>query len=396
MRLDVNGDSLGSLQEYYQHKIIEIKEEIDNRRNEITNKDLEDLTEFFIQDSILPSIEIDTSKERSIEKDESVNAKHQMLINIYIPIRLEERIDQVIGRRSSTYIHGQNNFALENGILVVSVWVKENFQQSSQIIENEIVQINKVIEYKNQDAESINKKLKQEIKQYLEEIQTRLRKHNSVVDDISKKLNLKLLKKDSPIIDLEIKKPIKILMPPQKEKRVEPELEQKDVNTVIELIQKQCRQFEITPEAFSSMEEEWLRDVILGMLNAVFEGDATGESFVKKGKTDIRLKMNIEGGILSGECKFWGGQKLYQETIDQHFNYLTYSQNFAIQITFSKNKNFSEVLQNAKNASTNHDTYVKNSLQEIETQHFVTYHTFRDDEQKKIQVHHILVDLSTN
>ena len=86
--------------------------------------------------------------------------------------------------------------------------------------------------------------------------------------------------------------------------------------------------------------------------NSIFTGDATGESFVVNGKTDIRLKhSNIEGGILSAECKFWSGEKKYQETIDQHFNYLTWRQNYAIQITFSKKEGFTEVIKKARNAS---------------------------------------------
>ena len=43
------------------------------------------------------------------------------------------------------------------------------------------------------------------------------------------------------------------------------------------------------------------------VLNAIFSGKATGETFSNKGKTDIYL--NIEkGNILVFECKIWGGK----------------------------------------------------------------------------------------
>lgn len=40
------------------------------------------------------------------------------------------------------------------------------------------------------------------------------------------------------------------------------------------------------------MGEEALRDVLLVSLNSIFEGKATGETFSKRGKTDIYLNIN--------------------------------------------------------------------------------------------------------
>ena len=158
------------------------------------------------------------------------------------------------------------------------------------------------------------------------------------------------------IPDLKVKEKIRVLMPESK-KRIEPELQQDTVNKIVEVIRNHCRQFEITPKGFSKLNEEELRDVILANLNSHFEPLATGETFVKLGKTDLHLKLNIAGGILSGECKFWNGYKAYQEAITQHFKYLTWIQDFAIQITFCKNKDFSNIIEESIKASTEYPTF---------------------------------------
>jgi hypothetical protein len=72
------------------------------------------------------------------------------------------------------------------------------------------------------------------------------------------------------------------------------------------------------------MEEEHLRDHILMVLDPNFEyGSATGETFNKKGKTDILLRHDSSVAFVA-ECKFWGGEKVFHKTIDQLLNYLTW------------------------------------------------------------------------
>jgi len=252
MSSHIEGDSKGSLNEYYQRSIINIKDRIEEKEKEIEDRDIEQLTEYFIQDYILPNIELDTSKQNTIKKDKdrkSIQGRLHIIIGIHII--LKENIEEVVGRRSNTYIDRQTNFALENNQLVIDMTIRENIDNQQLAIENEVGQIKKVIEYKNENVNSGNKKLKNEIKQYLTQKQTILQKQSSVLDEVSKSLNLNLVKEDTPVIDLEIKKQIKMVMPPQGEKQIEPKLEQETVNLVINMIQKQCRQFEITPKAFA-------------------------------------------------------------------------------------------------------------------------------------------------
>jgi hypothetical protein len=58
-------------------------------------------------------------------------------------------------------------------------------------------------------------------------------------------------------------------------------------------------------------------------LNGVFEGQATGETFNFQGKTDILIRAQGKN-IFIAECKFWKGEKVFLETIDQLLSYLSW------------------------------------------------------------------------
>jgi Holliday junction resolvase len=128
----------------------------------------------------------------------------------------------------------------------------------------------------------------------------------------------------------------------------------------------------------------------LSTLNSIFEGKATGETFSKKGKTDIYLNID-KGSILVFECKIWAGEKLYQETIDQVRRYLTWRHNFGVMITFAKNKDFSNILKNAKETIQNSTSYVS-GFRVIDETHFISIHKIEDDG-KEVEIHHLFYNL---
>lgn len=392
MRMNIEGDSINSMSNYYHNARNFIFDKIEeSETNTIINSNMEQLIEFYTQDYILPQIKIDENKKPIVE-DETSSSSNQMQLKVGIPLILEEGVDTVVGLRSSTQLMGIH-FSLEDGYIVSKVYPYNN-QNVSSYIENKIEELKKVILYKNQDIPSLNSRLKGEVKQKLIQMRAKLISNKTALDGLAEKLSVEIIKKSEGNIipDLAIKEKVKVLMPEPK-KRIEPEIQNETVNKVVEVIRNHCRQFEVTPKGFSKLEEEELRDVILANLNSHYEPIATGETFVKKGKTDIHLKLNIAGGILSAECKFWSGQKKYKETIDQHFKYLTWSQDYAIQITFSKNKGFSNVIAEAIEAATNHKTYVSNSFRKIDDGYFITEHVFPEDSNKKIKIHHILVNM---
>jgi hypothetical protein len=171
-------------------------------------------------------------------------------------------------------------------------------------------------------------------------------------------------------------------------------LTQEQLDNIIKVIDVDGRNFENAPETYSQLDEPALRDIIVGHLNHYFPDDATGETFVKLGKADIRLKV-FEGEILVAECKYWHGEEEYLLAIGQLFRYLTWRHNYGLVIVFSKNFGFTDVLNKIKEASQKHNSY-QGGFTELANTHFRSIHTFPDDPQKKIEVHILAYNLYFN
>lgn len=138
----------------------------------------------------------------------------------------------------------------------------------------------------------------------------------------------------------------------------EPSLDQSTYIDILKLIHDVGKEFERLPSLYAGKEEEHLRDHFLMMLEPNFEGSATGETFNKTGKTDILLRH--EGSnVFIGECKFWKGEKSFLATISQLLGYLTWRDSKAAVIMFVPNKDFTSVVETAKEASPKHSNFLK-------------------------------------
>ena len=89
--------------------------------------------------------------------------------------------------------------------------------------------------------------------------------------------------------------------------------------SVVETIASFSRALERLPgtaERLLSQNEETLRDVLLFVLNANFQGRVTGETFIGQGKSDLLLRWEDRDAFV-GECKIWKGPKALSEGLDQ-------------------------------------------------------------------------------
>jgi len=137
------------------------------------------------------------------------------------------------------------------------------------------------------------------------------------------------------------------------------------VPTVLRLVCKKGFQIEEMPRSQVKKSENELRDELLLALGAEFTGDATAESFVGDGKTDIRVKNPLDSSdkfII--ECKWWTGPKAYDEAKEQLFRYLPPQQNYGCLVTFIKQKKFAEVFESAKKRTEKMNDYVHNSIED--------------------------------
>ena len=124
--------------------------------------------------------------------------------------------------------------------------------------------------------------------------------------------------------------------------------------------------------------EESLRDMFLMVLAPHFES-ATGEAFNKGGKTDILIKHE-KSNVFVAECKFWGGAKLFHETIDQLFRYLTWRESKACLMMFVDNKELTPVLATIKKEAPTHPNFVKEKGQKKEGWMMYDFHLPGDKE----------------
>ena len=135
---------------------------------------------------------------------------------------------------------------------------------------------------------------------------------------------------------------------------------------ILQVIHDLGKAIERMPSTYHGKAEEALRDHFLMSLEPRFQGSATGETFNKTGKTDILLRYE-NSNVFVAECKYWGGEKLYLETIDQILKYLTWRDSKAAIIIFVKNADFSSVIKKVKEVTPTHANFVSYDGQKEDT-----------------------------
>lgn len=122
-----------------------------------------------------------------------------------------------------------------------------------------------------------------------------------------------------------------------------------DYKDILETIKHTASTYERTPSSYKSMHEEDLRNTLLAALNATYKGDATGETFRNKGKTDICIEQKNRAAFVA-ECKMWTGQADVAKAVLQLDSYLTWRDCKTALIYFVRRKDFLKVLEIAKSA----------------------------------------------
>lgn len=107
----------------------------------------------------------------------------------------------------------------------------------------------------------------------------------------------------------------------------EPALADTDYEAVLEVLRSARNALERSPSTTSKLDEPELRDILLVLLNAQFEGMAAGEVFNGSGKTDILIRQD-DRNVFIGECKILGHntgvETVVAAALDQLFSYLTW------------------------------------------------------------------------
>jgi len=127
----------------------------------------------------------------------------------------------------------------------------------------------------------------------------------------------------------------------------EPTIDEVEYQHILKVMGDMALMMERSPHTFAKLEEEEIRDHFLLQLNGHYEGSATGETFNAAGKTDILVREGNRN-LFIGECKIWDGSKKFAEAIDQLLGYLTWRDTKSALIVFSRNKDFTSVIESIK------------------------------------------------
>lgn len=117
----------------------------------------------------------------------------------------------------------------------------------------------------------------------------------------------------------------------------EPVLEDAIYQDVLQAVRAWATSLERTPGTAAKLDEEELRDLLLGNLNTYWQGGAGGELFNGSGKTDILIRHG-DRNVFIAECKIWHGPKGVTDALDQLRGYLVWRDSKAALVMFIKTK----------------------------------------------------------
>ncbi len=188
-----------------------------------------------------------------------------------------------------------------------------------------------------------------------------------------------------------IKQVVKPQLPPMRAAQApEPTLDEHQYATILGLIRDAGRSIEQSSSRTRELDEEALRDIFLVPLNAHF-GSATGEAFNFNGKTDVIIKHEGKN-LFVAEFKFWAGEKLFAETIDQLLSYLTWRDTKTAIVIFNRNVGFSSVLTKVVEAAKAHPNYLTGPKRLDETSNEFTF-ALPQDSERHVKVSIVCFDL---
>jgi len=139
-----------------------------------------------------------------------------------------------------------------------------------------------------------------------------------------------------------------------------------DYEAILSNLTNMATVMERNPASFVGMEEEDFRNHFLVQLNGQYRGQATGETFNNKGKTDILIRVDGKN-IFIAECKFWRGPESMSEALTQLLGYTTWRDKTIALLVFNRNKDFSAVLEKIQSTVKAHPQHLRQMSQTGET-----------------------------
>jgi len=270
----------------------------------------------------------------------------------------------------------------ENEIILTIDTLEQNPEKIKELSGRNISNIQQYISWVNGDISVFNSSLKAKITSQIISRKEKLDKNASLVNSLGYPLRRRENSSQTYAVPA-IKKKIIPVLPQIKNKNIKPEpvLEIANYDLILKTLNDMSLTMERSPKTFAKLKEEEIRDHFLMVLNSQFEGAATGETFNYEGKTDILIRVENKN-IFIAECKFWKGEKVLLETIDQLLGYLSWRDTKTAILLFNKNKEFSKVISQVQEIVKKHSNFIKEIKYESETGfRFILHH--KDDKDRE-------------
>ncbi len=200
----------------------------------------------------------------------------------------------------------------------------------------------KMIGYINAEATLFNTQLNGSVISWLHKRKEKAQEFS----DICTKLNIPMTKSENApnTIPIQLTRVVRQASVAPQAKRIEPEygVSDGDYQNIENIIDMFCMSCEKTPSTYNKLAEEEIRDTLISTLNTHYS-NVTGETFRKKGKTDILIEFENKAGFIA-ECKIWHGILALQDALSQLNGYMTWRDYKVSLVFFNKaNKNFARV-----------------------------------------------------
>lgn len=280
---------------------------------------------------------------------------------------------------------GQEVFFKEEYVCVEILCFEKNEQKTKQEVEETARRLKLNLESLRKDIGDYNSQLPSLIRQTFKEHREKIANKHKFLESLDLPIKKRGDIPETYRVSVQMSKKNISLKPRVENRTLEPDptLSLSIYNDILQRIHDLGKVFERYPSTYGDKDEETLRDHFLLHLQPLYayEGSATGETFNKKGKTDILISYR-NSHVFVAECKFWRGEKHYLGQLTQLMNYLTWRDSKAAAIVFVKNKDFSSVLETTKNATPKHPHFLDFVSEKDETWFNYSFHTNGDANRK--------------
>ena len=248
-----------------------------------------------------------------------------------------------------------------------------------------------MIGYVNNDINHYNSSLKNTIMELLNKRKEKSSSLSSLLSKINIPLKTSANATNTTPIKLGIKKEIKKYPEKKIDNYEDYSIDDSDYDKIKNIINQACISYERTAITINKLEEEDIRNLLLSNLNSHYDSLATGETFSKTGKTDIRIQFKNKAAYVA-ECKIWHGPSEFNNAIDQLFGYITWRDVKTSLIVFNKNnKDFSALLNKIDTELNDHK--LKISCKRIAPNNWQCTFKKNNESDEKVELNVLVYDL---